>query len=335
MRRIRDNAYIISMGRGDECCSRIIAARANMEHVEGRRLFEMYAVPAEARSFLKNHMQDTAYHIFALPCDAGQKVLLFFTQFYFGSGLLLVVEPRFSANMILRILRTDAFGEVLLFPDWKNENDAIPEDYPAELLAGHDRAHAVEREAFYYLRDILQDLRVLYYDLWENESFSEHLQNALAAAASFAGVEGVYQYAEDDEELLRKIRRRQQQTMIFDPYSCDLLLLTVAMLARKYSWNRKIILRVLYQEQALLLQAGFARKGRSRAWDACERLFSKTLSVTPRIKFFCQKTSNAFTAELFPFYADEGALALKQRPLRFWYRLPEEAKRTAEQGEKE
>ncbi len=294
---IKDNAYIIL--QDDTSPGRVLAGRCGRRCVEGRQLTELYALAPDELTFLEANLK--VRDLIGLFCNDGAQLLLVFTYFYCAKRLLVVVEPRFSTELLLRLMGGGALPHIGLSPGLCAALPRLQRDYLALLRNDRSRATQREREALAYLEGLGSVTTVT----------AKSLRETVQGMAAFAGVHCLLQREEDDGRLLYRLRQ-QGGGLVYDREGCALLLLTVAMLAGKRARDCNLTVCTVTCQGGELLRLSFLPKGKGRRCVGCIETVSRLLSACGKASLLWEQTEEGFSLELFPFYPDEGTVGVKQ-----------------------
>ena len=293
MREYKDEAYLFTLAKITP--GKIITCRTpGGEKNKGRNIFSCLKMSEKERDFFKEASATYGNTpIVALCKGEKRETVIFFRDLIFGASLCLAVVTRFDADVVSSVLCGETLGEFLISDGVK---DAKTEDFSYEK----------HKEVYLYLLGVVSAAeRIAALKLDYEPAGIDKIISCAKAAADIAEVDAVIDAGACEEDRLF-----EPAFDIFDGRICAAILLTVAMVSRYHSKERKFDLWIERSIKSLSISLDVRVIG--DGWiDAFEYL--KHICEDNRgIPFSYEFRRGHVRVTVSPFYADISFVGVKE-----------------------
>ena len=286
------DAYIFSVAR--EGYGRIVACRAkDSSEVIGKSIYKHLGMPHSEIEFFQSELN--AYGKTSIAAMGQDKAVLFFKYFAYDTSLCLAVALDLPTESVSVIMRGFFF-----------ESFAVSEGLKAAASAERRFSAREEKEIYDYLTSVIGQIETLScLKLQRNAEHVGTLRTCMISVAEFVGVKIECEaVAADGEELYF------ERPEIFDGRFCAACFLTLAMIARAHSRDRRLSCEIVGGFDYLRLKFQF--DAFDDGWEGGAELLLRIAHEKHGMDFGYEFHEGLVTVNFSPFYADVGFVGVKQ-----------------------
>lgn len=292
MRLLRDDAYIFSVAR--EGYGRIVACRAKDSHdVIGKSIYKHLGMPQSEIEFFQSELN--AYGKTSIAVMGKEKAVLFFKYFAYDTSLCLAVSLDLPIESVSVIMRGHFF-----------EDFAVSEGLKATASDERCFSASEDMQTHDYLAEVIGQIEALScLKLQRKAEQVGTLRDSMILAAEFVGVRVECEaVAADGDELYSECPE------IFDGRFCAACFLTLAMIARAHSRDRRLSCEIVGGFDYLRLNFQF--EAFVDGWESGIELLLRSAHEKHGMDFGYSCHEGLVTVTFSPFYADVGFVGVKQ-----------------------
>lgn len=292
MRLLKDDAYIFSVAR--EGYGRIVACRAkDSSDVIGKSIYKHLGMPPSEIEFFQSELN--AYGKTSIAVMGQEKAVLFFKYFAYDTSLCLAVSLDLPIESVSVIMRGHFFEDFVV-------SESLKVAAPAERRFSVDE----DKQIYDYLAGVIGQIEALScLKLQRNAEHIGTLRASMISVAEFVGVEVECEAAAADGDELYFVRPE-----IFDGRFCAACFLTLAMIARVHSRDRRLSCEIVGGFEYLRLNFQF--EAFDDGWRSGVELLLRIAHEKHGMDFGYEFHEGLVTVTFSPFYADVGFVGVKQ-----------------------
>ncbi len=294
MREIRDNAYIFSAARNGK--SAVLISRTDAsDSFAGENIFSLLGIQIEDERFFYEILdRGGREHVVLLGKRNGvPRAILFAKDLSYSTALCLALELDVPIQNAVSVLTSAVFGNVILSSSLSKMCECNVSD--SELTAD-----------YLYISGMLAELSEMSL-LWVSEA-PVAICSSAKAAAELVGVKIQYEIVYEDEGACDR-----ESGEVFSVGACMVSFLAFAMAARRYSLDRRLLLRVLRTPYRTHLNFSFSA-------SEADMSFVREMAMHGDLAYLslCRCDNEKMTEyELIPHYSDRALAGVKENRFRF------------------
>ena len=292
MRLLKDDAYIFSVAR--DGYGRIVACRAkDSSDVIGKSIYKHLGMSPSEIEFLQSELN--AFGKMNIAVMGQNKAVFFFKYFAYDTSLCLAVSFDLPVESVSVIMRGFFF-----------ENFAVSEELRSAAPLERRFSVSEDKETYDYLTEVIGQIDALScLKLQRNAEHVGTLRASMISAAEFVEV-----LADCEVDTAGEDEFYYKRPEIFDGRFCAACFLTLAMIARAHSRDRRLSCKIVGGFEYLRLNFQF--DAFDDGWKSGLELLSRIAHEKHGMDFAYEVYEGLATVTFSPFYADVGFVGVKQ-----------------------